>query len=117
MSTAAAVKASYASKLKETIGVRRYASGVAGPNRPRFDVYVRGNSTLYQAQEFVGAILQGDRRVFVLVEDIIKNQMKVPLTTTDKVIVSGRELSILSIAERSALDGTLVAYELQCRGA
>jgi len=114
MSTAAAVKASYASKLKETIGIRRFTG--AGPNRPRFDIYIRGNSTIYQAQEFVGAVMQGDRRVFVLVEDIIKNQMTLPLTTTDKTIVSGKELSILSITERSALDGTLVAYELQCRG-
>jgi hypothetical protein len=114
MSTATAVKSSYASKLKETIGIRRFTG--AGPNRPKFDVYVRGKSIFYQAEEFVGGVLQGDRRVFLLVEDIIARQMSLPITAADRVIVKGAELSIIKPAERSADDGTLVAYELQCRG-
>jgi hypothetical protein len=114
MSTATAIKASYASKLKETIIIRRYTG--SGQNRPRFDAAVRGKSIAYQAEEFVGPVLQGDRRVFLLVEDIIARQMALPITATDKVVVKGRELAIINPAERSADDGTLVAYELQCRG-
>jgi hypothetical protein len=111
---AAEIKRAYARELKETIGVRRYTG--AGSIRPRFDIFIRGKATPYGATELIGTITQGDQRVLLLVEDIIANLMTLPITTNDKVVVKGRELSIVNPAERKASDGTLVAYELQVRG-
>jgi hypothetical protein len=52
----------------------------------------------------------------LLVQDITTGQMPLPVTSTDKVIVRGRELAIVNAAERKAPTGELVAYELQVRG-
>lgn len=111
---ASEIKAAYARELKETIVVRRYTG--AGANRPRFDVAVRGKATPYSATELIGTVIQGDQRILVLAEDIIAAQMVLPVTTNDKVVVKGKELSIQNPAERKAPDGTLVAYEIQARG-
>lgn len=112
---AAAIKAAYARELKETIVVRRYAQGVAGTNRPRFDATVRGKARLYAATELIGPIAQGDWNVIVLVDDLIEAQFAPPLTTNDKVVVAGKEISILAPNTRKASDGTVVVYDCQAR--
>ena len=111
---AAEIKRAYARELKETIGVRRYTG--SGATRPRFDIFIRGKATPYQATELIGTVVQGDQRVLLLAEDIISNQMTLPVTTNDKVVVKGRELAIVNLAERKGPDGTLVAYEIRARG-
>jgi hypothetical protein len=111
---AAEISADYAEALQETIIVRRYAG--VGPNRPRFDVSVRGRAVRYGADELLGGILQGDYRVIVLQADLIAHQIALPIITDDKAVVAGRELAIMSISERKSLDGTIVALELRCRG-
>lgn len=112
---ASEIKAAYARELKEQIGVRRYTG--AGANRPRFDVYVRGKATPYATTELIGgAITQGDQRVLLLVQDIITGQMALPVNQNDKVVIRGKEFSIVNAAERKAPTGELVAYELQVRG-
>lgn len=112
--TADELTAHYASELGEIIIVRRYTG--AGASRPRFDAEVRGKAWGYSAKELVGSIQQGDTRVIVLVADLIEKGVTLPLTSADKLIVKGREISIISPGTRKAQDGTLVAYDIQARG-
>ncbi len=111
---ASEIKAAYARQLKEQIIVRRYTG--AGANRPRFDVAVRGKAAQYDTDELINTVVQGDQRVFLLVEDIIAAQMALPVTTNDFVVVKGKQFAIINPKERKAPDGTLVAYEIQARG-
>ena len=108
------IKRAYATTMKEKIGVRRY-TGV-GVNRPRFDVTVRGNSRLYKSEELIGTIQQGDQQVLLLVEDLIREKITLPLTSNDKIVLSGKELAILAPNTRTSLDGTLIVYDCQARG-
>jgi hypothetical protein len=116
MLSAAEIKAAYREALQQRVTVRRYTG--AGANRPRFDAEdIRANARAFGSDELIGGIVQGDTKVILLVEDIIAAQMRLPLTTADKIVTKGRELAIQTTPkERKALDGTLVAYELHCRG-
>lgn len=114
MLTASQIKAAYARVLKEPIIVRRYTG--SGTNRPKFDAEVRGKANRYATTELIGTVVQGDQRVFVLVDDLIEKQFPLPLTTNDKLVVKGKEISIIAPNERKAPDGALVAYEIQARG-
>lgn len=114
MISAATITAQYRRVLDETIIVRRYTG--SGASRIKFDAAAVGKETRYAVDELVGSIIQGDHRVIVLVEDLIGKNFALPVTTNDKIVVSGRELAIIVPNERKAPDGTLVAYDLQCRG-
>jgi hypothetical protein len=99
----------------EAVLLRRYTG--SGTNRPRFDVEVRARVIGYQPTELIGSITQGDRRVIILLEDAIKAQFALPITTNDKCVVRGRELAIMAADDNTHRDGTeCVAYELQVRG-
>lgn len=100
----------------ETVLIRRYTG--AGTNRPRFDVAVRARVMGYETKELVGSIVQGDRRVIFLAEDLLAAQFALPLTTNDKAVVRGKELAIIAPddATRRADGGVLVAFDLQVRG-
>ena len=99
----------------ETVLLRRYTG--SGTNRPSFSVEVRGRVTGYVPQELIGSITQGDRRVLILVEDLIKAQFALPITSSDKCVVRGRELAIQAADDNTHRDGAeLIAYELQVRG-
>lgn len=99
----------------EPVLLRRY-TGV-GVNRPMFEVEVRARVTGYAPQELVGSIQQGDRRVIVLVEDLIAKQFALPVTASDKIVVRSKELAITSVDDSSRRDGTdLIALEIQARG-
>ena len=54
--------------------------------------------------------------VIVLVESLGVAGYPVPIVIGDRVVLSGRERRVISIEERKALDGTLIAYDLQARG-
>ena len=108
------IKAAYRANLKERITVCRYTG--AGTNRPRFDVMVRGKARLYDAKELIGTVQQGDQNVLLLVEDLIAKGFTLPVTNSDKVVVAGKEIAILAPNTRKAEDGTIVVYDMQCRG-
>jgi hypothetical protein len=110
---AAQIKAMYAAQLREIIKVRRYTG--TGTNRPLFEVSVRGKDRLYGATEFLGPIVSGDHNVLLFADDLIAKKFALPLTTNDKVVVAGREFSILAPNTRKAPDGTLIVYDLQAR--
>jgi hypothetical protein len=111
MTEADALKADYRSFCLQTVIVRRYAA-----DRTPTDAQCAGNARLYNASELVGTITQGDQRVIVLADDIATGGISLPLTTFDKVVVGGVEFAVRSPNERKALDGTLIAYEVQARG-
>jgi hypothetical protein len=111
---AASIAAAYARELRETVKLRRFTG--AGAHRPMFEVSVRGKIWGYAPHELVGGIIQGDRRVLVLVADLLDRQFALPLTTNEKVFAEGRELAIVNPGVRKAPDGALIAYELQVRG-
>ncbi len=99
----------------EPVLIRRYTG--SGTNRPRFDVEVRGRVSGYEPSQLVGSITQGDRKVLILYEDLIRAQFALPITTSDKCVVRGRELAIQAADDNTHRDGTqLIAYELQVRG-
>lgn len=112
--TADELKTHYAAELRETIIVRRFTG--SGANRPKFDAEVRGKAWGYSAKELIGAIQQGDTRCLVLVGDLIAKGMTLPLTSSDKLVVAGKEIAIISPKPRKAEDGTLVAYDIHARG-
>lgn len=110
--TANDMKAMYRRVLLQTVTVRRYS----GSPRTPTDAACAANERLYNAMELVGTISQGDHRVIVLADDIEAGGIALPLTTFDKVVVDDVELAVKVPGERKALDGTLVAYEIQARG-
>jgi hypothetical protein len=94
------------------VTIRRYNAA-----REKTDYAVKGNVRLYGGQELVGTIVQGDVAVIVLADALAEADFILPVTPADKVVWGGRERAILApIGERRALDGTLIAYELQARG-
>lgn len=102
-------------QVGEEILVRRYTG--AGANRPRFDVPVMARVSDYGPAELIGEVKQGDRRVVVLVEDLIRAQFKMPIRVTDNAVVRGREMAIQAVDDSTRRVGaTLVAYELRVRG-
>lgn len=95
--------------------VRRYTG--TGANRPRFDAEVRARVTGYQPHELVGTIVQGDRKVILLAEDLSRAQFPTPLRKGDKVVDAGKELNIEAPDDNTRrVQGELIAYELQVRG-
>lgn len=99
----------------ETIYIRRYTG--QGATRPRYDAPVRARVTGYDAKELIGAILQGDRRVIFLSEDLDAAQFAHPITSADKAVVRGKELAIIAPDESTRrIQGELIAYDLTVRG-
>lgn len=109
------VKADYRRSLKEWVVVRRF-TGI-GPNRPRFDVSARARVVGYAPEQLVGVIQQGDRKAIVYADDLIEGGMTLPITTSDKLIVNGREMAIIAPDDLTRrVNGVLIALELQVRG-
>jgi hypothetical protein len=100
----------------EVVGVRRYTG--SGVTKPVANADVMARVIGYQADELVGGIVQGDRRVIMLVEDLIDKQWPAGVvTTTDKIIIRGKEIAIMSVDDNTHRDGNeCIALELQVRG-
>lgn len=112
------VKATYRRMMNErgeTVVHRRYTG--TGPNRPKFDADVIAVVAGYDEKDFVGSIVQGDRKVILLAEDLIDAQVALPITSADRIVVRGKELSIVAPDDSTRrVKGVLIAYELQVRG-
>ena len=116
--TPEALKASYRRAMNEageTVKIRRYTG--AGSNRPWFECEVMARVTGFEPEELVGAIVQGDRKLIVLAEDLIAAQFPLPIVKGDRAIVRGKELNIEAADDSTRrVAGVLVAYQLQVRG-
>lgn len=99
----------------EIIQIRRYTG--AGTSRPRFDADVRARIVGYTAEELIGPVQQGDRKVIFLADDLDAAQFAQPITANDKAVVRGKELAIIAPDDSTRrCQGVLIAYELTVRG-
>lgn len=114
MTDADALKADYRSFLLQTVSIRRY-SGL-GAARTYLDYAGAGHAKLYDTSQLVPGITQGDQRVLVMADDLVTSGITLPVRTDDHVMVGDVQLGIIKLGTRKALDGTLIAYEIQARG-
>jgi hypothetical protein len=112
--SAAELTAAYASALQTTVTVRRY-TGTGGSRTPT-DYTARGHVRQMGAAELVGSVVENNLQVIVLATDLTGGGCTLPLTSADRVVIGGRELSILVPGSRYAADGTVIACDLQVRG-
>lgn len=113
-----AIKSAYRRMMNErgeTIIIRRYTG--SGENRAKFDAEAMAVVSGYAPQDLVGSVIEGDRKLIVLAEDLVEAGLELPLTENDKAVVQGRELQIFAPdASTRRVSGVLIAYELQARG-
>jgi hypothetical protein len=110
----------------EPVILRRYIS--TGLNRTKIDLQVMARVVGYNPNELVGGIQQGDRRIIVLADDLElaapnsppdSPPMTIffPIVPSDKVVVRGKELAIISSDDSTRrIQGVLIAVEIQARG-
>lgn len=99
-------------EVGETISVRRYSG--TGPARTYVDTQAKARVTGYAPRDLVGAIVQGDRRVIVLADTL---SGVLPISTSDKLVVRGRELAIKAVNDSTRrTGGVLIALEIQAAG-
>lgn len=102
-------------QVGEEILVRRYTG--TGSNRPKWDVAVQARVVDFEPQEIIGTIVQGDRKIIALADDLLGAGLSLPITTNDKIVVRGKELAIMAADDSTRrVNGVLVAIEIQCRG-
>lgn len=115
-----AYKASYRdllARVGEPIVLRRYTG--AGTNRPKADWSVQGRVMDFSPDELIGGIVQGDRRVILLAQDLIDGQFPLPIQTgpNHKAVIRGRELQIKAVDDATLrFKGEIVAYKLVVGG-
>lgn len=110
------IKADYRRMLAEVgepLTLRRYTG--AGPNRPWFDATAAGREVDYDEREVVGTIMASDRKIILLVEDLIAQQFPIPPRKGDKVLVGDRVLNVEAAPTRK-IGIVPIAYEIQARG-
>lgn len=115
--TPEAARQSYKRTLRqfETVTVRRY-HGTGSP-RAAFESGCSARVLSYQPSEIVGPIVEGDKRVIMLAEDLESGDIMLPLLTTDKIVIRGKEHAIKAIDDNTRRFGdTLCAYDLQVEG-
>lgn len=111
----ARAKSLYARTLREVVSVRRYSG--SGPLRTYRDTYARAKVLEYRAEELIDLILEGDQKAVVFAQDLTDREFVLPITTSDKLIVRGKELAIIAVDDNTRRYGTdLIAIDLQCRG-
>jgi hypothetical protein len=97
-------------RVGEDIIIRRYTSLGAAHT----DIVTRARIMGYAPDELVGTIVQGDRKVIALTESL---SALLPITTNDKVVVRGKELTIKAADDSTRrVNGVLIALELQVKG-
>lgn len=115
MPTANATKSLYARTLRENVAIRRY-SGPASA-RTSQDYACRGRVWGERPAELVGGTMQYDKRAVVYVPDLSERGFTLPVTSADKLVHRGKELSISFPDNATRSEGDdLIAYELLVRG-
>lgn len=111
------IRAKYRRELAkfERVTIRRYYG--TGTPRPSYERETWGRELPYTPNEIAGPILQGDWKIILLAEDLETGPITLPLKSTDKAVVRGKELAIAGIDDKKRrVGGVLCAYELQVRG-
>lgn len=103
---------SFLREVGEDVVVRRYLG--TGPARTAIDRVARARVKGYQPSDLVGAIVQGDRKVVILVDTLAD---LLPLSTTDKLVIRGREAAIKGVDDNTRrIGGVLIGLDLQVAG-
>jgi hypothetical protein len=103
---------SFLQEVGEDVIVRRYSG--TGPTRTVTERTTRARVKGYQPNELVGAIVQGDRKVIMLVDALAD---LLPLSTADKLVIRGREVAIKGVDDSTRrIGGTLIGLDLQVAG-
>lgn len=101
--------------IGEWVTIRRFTG--AGANRPKFDLEVRARVMEYSPAELVGGIIQGDRKLIVLAQDLTDGGFTLPLRKGDKAVVRGKELNVEGADDSTRrAAGELIAIDVQVRG-
>lgn len=102
--------------LYEGVQLRRYIG--VGSLRAPVDYPVRARVKDYSPDELIGGIVQGERLVIALAEDVENSEFILPfVATADKIVIRGRELSIKAIDDNTRrYQGVLMAYEIRVGG-
>lgn len=108
------LRTSYQNDLQETLTVRRYTG--TGSARAVENASVKGRQRRKGAAELAGQIKQHDYFVVIYADDMTAGGVDLPLLLSDKIVVDSVELGIRHIIPRTSPTGTLIAYELECRG-
>lgn len=114
--TVEGARAAYGRTLRDRVTMRRL-QGV-GAAQVKFDAEdLRARIAGYGPDELIGPILQGDRRVILLAEDLEERQWPAPPRSGDRCIVGDVTMTVISVDGHTRKVGeTLIAYEIQVRG-
>lgn len=117
--TPARVRAIYKRLLRlygETVYFRRYAG--TGQVRTSTDYPVKARIREYRPDELIGGIVQGQRDVIALAEDVENSGFPLPfVATVDYVVIRGAQIIIASVDDNTCRIGdTLIAYEIRAGG-
>ena len=108
MSLADAIAANYERTLTqygEWVEVSRTA-GTTQQLSFRVPARARVRNYKYSPDELVGSVVQTDTRVKVLYADLIAGQFPLPVSTTDKIFVRGKEKTIIMVDNNTGRVGT-----------
>lgn len=94
----------------QDVAIRRYVG--TGPSRTSSDVSTKAYVRSYRSDELIGSIAQGDQVAITLVEALTAI---LPVTTSDFLVVNGREYAIKNPMKR-VMSGTLIALEIHAKG-
>jgi hypothetical protein len=105
------------------ITVRRYSSTGAA-RVVSAEAVARGRVVGYQPRELVGGIVQGDRKVILINDPAavvpagkVALATMLPLTTSDKLVIRGRETTIGGVDDETRrIQDVLIALELRVTG-
>lgn len=102
----------FINEIGEDIIIRRFTG--SGTPRPKTETTIKARVVGYRPDEFLGPIVQGDRKVIALVDDLAAI---LPVLPTDKIVVRGKEMAIKAIDDSTRrIGGTLIALELTIGG-
>ena len=101
--------------LGQLVTFRRYTS--QGTNPSKTDKEIRARVTGYTADELVGGVIQGDKKVIALYDDLSAAAFPLPVKASDKIVFDGKEHAIIAPdGSTRNVRGTLIAYEFTARG-
>lgn len=114
MTDADSLKADYRSFLLQTVTIRRYSG--SPPSRTPTDYTAAGNFKITGSKEISPGVFQLESLSIVMADDLIDAGLTLPITADDQVMNGDTEMTVTTVKERKALDGTLIALEITARG-
>lgn len=99
------------SRVGQTVAIRRYTG--TGPARTYVDTATKAYVRNYASSELVGAIVQGDQIAITPVDDLAAI---LPVTTNDKLVISGEVEKAIKNVRKRRVAGTLIALEIHAAG-